>query len=152
MPVDTLIENQLEWDIDAQSLFSDTEAEAIERSIKETRESWSDAEVSIITELAYLLSCTHSVTVVGTAKPAPAVLKMIEVINNRPAPAELFLWRIKLPYKLRNAWTSAFDKAQNMFSVDPAQLPTVVLTPDQQEQLKDKKSFLASDASDSPES
>lgn len=137
---------QLEWTIEAQNFETDIAAEAIQREIEATRETWTPLEKELIIQLTILLSCTRSVAFVGDKKPAPAVLKMIQVINNPQHPAELIAWRLKLPYKLRDAWMAAWVDAQDMFSVPVDQLPTDALTPSQQDELKDKNSFLATSA------
>lgn len=134
---------QLAWEIEAQNFETDTIAEGIERDILATRAEWTDIEKKIISELSIILSCTKSLAIIGTKKPAPAVLRMVEVLTVHPEPAALIEWRLKLPYKLRDAWHSAWAEGQDMFSVDPAQLPTSALTPSQLEELKDKNSPLA---------
>lgn len=135
---------QLQWEVDAQCFETDITADGIERDILATRESWTDKEKAIIGELSILLACTRSVEIVGNQKPANAVLRMVDVINNHPDPAELIAWRFKMPYKLKNAWENAWIAGQDMFTnLDPAQLPSSALSPDQQEQAKDPKSFLA---------
>jgi hypothetical protein len=140
---DYTFSGQLEWEIDAQCFETDIAAEALERDMLATRETWTAVEKNIIGQFSILLSCTRSVKRVGKKKPAPAVLQMVELVNKHPAPDEMVAWRFKLPYKLRSAWEGAWTDAQDMFSVDPSQLPDEALTSEQQEQLKDKNSFLA---------
>lgn len=122
---------QLSWNIEPQCFATDIDASAIERDLLATRTEWTDKEKEIITTLSILLSCTTSVEVVGTKKPATAVLKMVEVINHRPTAEELVAWRFKLPYKLRDAWETAWTQGQDMFSTDPVQAPSASLTEDQ---------------------
>jgi hypothetical protein len=144
--MDSALDGLLEWDIDPQSLFTDAEAEAIEREILATREIWKDEDKSMVTEIAYLLSCTRALKVVGAKQPKPAVFRtiteIINVLTNRPNPADLFTWRLRLPYKVLFAWREAFNEAQDVFSVDPAQLPTSALNEAQKAEAADNKSPL----------
>jgi hypothetical protein len=129
--IDSTIGGQLSWNIDPQSFATDIKATPIERDLLATRTEWTPKEKEIIQALSILLSCTQSVEIVGTKKPAAAVLKMVEFINTHPSPGELVEWRFKLPYQLKNAWEQAWAEGQQMFEVDPVQLPTDNLTDEQ---------------------
>lgn len=126
--MDHTFNGQLSWEIEPQCFATDIEAARIERELLALRAEWTVKEKEIITGLSILLSCTNSVEIVGTKKPAAAVLKMIEMINNPLISEVLIEWRFKLPYKLRDAWESAWVEGQELFSIDPVQLPTADLT------------------------
>ena len=115
--VDPTFNGQLHWEIDAQSMATDIEAAGIESDMLATRAEWPPKEKEIVTELSVLLSCTRSVEIIGTKKPSAAVLEMVKVLMNRPGPSELVAWRLKLPYKLRDAWESAWASGQDLFEV-----------------------------------
>lgn len=142
--IDFTFGGQLKWVIEPQCFDTDVEAGNIQRELEASRETWTPLEKQTLVELSILLSCTRTVEMVGDKRPSKAVLQFVEVINNRPSPAELVAWRFKLPYKLRDAWDSAWSAGQDMFTnIDPAQLPTANLTLAQQEALQDKNSPLA---------
>lgn len=134
---------QLTFDILPRSFATDIDMEAIQRDILATRENWTDEEKGIVYEIAILLSGTRSAKIVGKKKPA-SVVEMVEGINNRLPVDELLAWRQRIPHKLVIAWNNAWIAGQDIFDVDPAQLPTADLSITQREELKDKNSFLAS--------
>lgn len=126
--MDHTFDGQLKWTVEPQCFETDIHAAELEREMLATRTEWTAKEKEMVSQLSILLSCTTSVEIVGTKKPATAVVKMTEMINNRPPADELVAWRFKLPYKLRDAWHSAWNEGQDLFSVDPAQLPSSELT------------------------
>jgi hypothetical protein len=140
---DYTFDGKVTWDIVSQSWDTDTAALKLETAIKEAAEIPAN-EASYLGELCVMLSCTKDVTFTANGvKPSPIWLRFQDLLKGSVQPADLWNTRKQLPNTLVDAWKAAFLAAQDLFVIDPAQLPDDRLTDDQREALKDVNSPLA---------
>lgn len=152
MPIDATFGGKIHWDISVQSWDTDSEALKLEQAIKGTV-AIEPKEEAMLSEFCVLLSCTREVAFsVNGEKPVLAWYQFREMITQQESPAELWAARKALHYGILGAWRAAFSDKQQLFVIDPAQLPEGDLTPSQKEELKDKNSPLAVTAANSESS
>lgn len=151
MAIDYTFGGRLSWDIITQSWETDTVASKLQKAIEDAVELSQD-EKSIVEEYCVFLSCTRGLhSHVNGTRPAAPLVEFIAVLSDldRLTPDNLWNFRKRAPNTLIAAWRAAFMANQNLFIIDPAQLPDEELTDEQREEAKDINSPLAVTALDS---
>lgn len=122
--------DKITWHIVPQSLKTDFHAKSLERGILAECPS---ADLSEVRTFTLLMSCTTGLEFdAARARSALQEFKLfIEQDVVSMSSAALWERRLNMPLQIWTVWISAFNKGQELFDADPAELPTDVLTEDQ---------------------
>lgn len=145
MAIDHTFGGKLTWDIVPQSWETDTIATKLQNSI-ETAVEVSKDEAAMLEEYCVFLSLTRGIHPhINGTRPGATLVELIAVVNDWPrmSPVDVWNFRKRLPNTIAAAWRSAYIAGQELFILDPAQLPDEDLSAEQLEEVKDINSPLA---------
>ena len=139
------------FEISPASLFTDMRQDALKRRFEEELPKMSPEEREQVDQLIFWMSVTDDIqfNFNGREKKGLKFFKDGWERHEAMTTRELLDFWLKLPYEIRTAWITEAGDGQNLIEVDPAQLPTNRLTDAQKDELLDKDSPLAADASPS---
>lgn len=148
---DYSFDGRIRFEISPASLFTDMRQEALRLRFSEELPDLSPKEQEQVDQLAFWMSVTDDIqfTFDGREKKGLKFFKDGWERHEAMTCRELLDWWMKLAFEVRTAWITKAGDGQDLFEVDPAQLPTNALTPAQKAELDDKDSPLAADASPS---
>ena len=98
-----------------------------------------------LTNFSYYLAATRQMDY--PAKARSAVRNLAVFIDQWQKLDAIEVWRFHqeyLPHNLKQVWDEAFGEAQNLFDLDPVELPDDALTPEQKAEAATPGSPLAS--------
>jgi len=98
-----------------------------------------------LTNFSYYLAATRQMDY--PAKARSAVRNLAVFIDQWQKLDAMEVWRFHqeyLPHNLKQVWDEAFGEAQNLFDLDPVELPDDALTPEQKAEAAEPGSPLAS--------
>ena len=138
----------VEFFILTENLGSDLEAQGLERRILEAVPDMDEDMKSRLQDFTMLIAHTDCVEFHfdGREKRPLKEFQRFWEQHTTLSPEAIWAYRLKIPYKLLNAWRDEYRAGQQLFDVDPAQLPLNALTPAQREEAADPASPLANGA------
>jgi hypothetical protein len=131
--VDHTFGGRLRWIIEAMSLWTEMQQEKLFKELSAALPDLDDKERAELNNFCGWYVLVDDIEFMFDDKEKAALKKFRDNWKKRETmtPRELLNFWLKLPYAIRGAWVTAVNAEQDMFDVDPAQLPDEALTGEQ---------------------